>query len=147
MGIKRLPDETKEAVMVLWNLGYSATEVGVSTGMTRNAVIGIAHRNRHKYPPRGNKAGREKLELPALKIVPVPRAGGKKSVKGKDKKLAEDLGPETGTLLVDLDFDQCRFPVHYAKGRHRFCGAKTVKGKSWCTAHHKKVFILRSQYR
>lgn len=48
--------------------------------------------------------------------------------------------PIPGHAILDLEYGQCRFPIATVNQQHRFCGAATQNGASWCKPHRAKVF-------
>lgn len=49
------PQERRERLIVLAAEGWTASEVGIQLGLTRNAVLGYAHRNGIKFPMTARK--------------------------------------------------------------------------------------------
>lgn len=45
-----IPDAVKERAALLWDCGFSASQIAADLGVTKNSVIGLAHR--HGFPPR-----------------------------------------------------------------------------------------------
>lgn len=124
----------------LYGEGHTCSEIARSLGrMTRNAVIGKAHRlglKRRKTPSRPVKAWRP--EPPILELV-------KSDATKRVRKAAS--GDDAGSLkipLLDLQPHHCRWSTH-EEGEHLFCGHDRVEGKSWCKHHAKKAVTRDSE--
>ena len=144
------PELVKE-LKRLWNKGLTTVEIGNRIGMSKNAVVGKAHRlglegrpspiKRDKKvavleqasvneAPQENTENFEELEsssfppeeiLKGEPIVEMP-----KSKKGKRK----------GVQLVDLKPNSCRWPEGDPKDPDFcFCGKECVNGKVYCEEH------------
>lgn len=141
--------------------GNSAGTIGKELGISRNSVIGKAHRM-------GLSLGK-----PAVSIVEIDETAAER--KGRRKSVRKPSAPEIvreaprpirrtyplasypapvepapeppvtfhapvpvdGYDLLDLRAGQCRYAItpHSAKV-HRFCGEAVTPGKSYCVHHH-----------
>lgn len=52
------PQERRERLIFLAAEGWTASEVGIQLGLTRNAILGYAHRNGIKFPMTARKAAK-----------------------------------------------------------------------------------------
>jgi len=134
------PELVKE-LKRLWNKGLTTVEIGNQLGLSKNAVVGKAHR----------------LNLEA-RPSPIKREEVKRAIKEKNKPAAhveeptpevvfetEPLPPEInvhkskkhkGVALVDLKPNSCRWPEGDPKDPHfRFCGEPVAPGKIYCPEH------------
>lgn len=98
----------------LWNQGLSTAEIGRRIGVTKNAVVGKAHRL--LLTPRPSP----------LKRKPGPRIE-KKVVKPK---------------VVQMSGPSCSWPIGHPgdKGFH-FCDERPVQGKPYCATHAQMAYI------
>jgi hypothetical protein len=132
-------EEKLKALNELAVQGYSAAQIAECyPGATRNAVIGMANRNRitlhgtarRRHDP---EARGKVIEMPAKKHSPLK---GKKKNAGPAKVIP--LKPKQGPVkMMDLTNATCRRPLFKsAKGLHPdemfFCGEVTAPESSWC---------------
>ncbi len=137
------PELIKE-LKKLWKKGLTTGEIGRVIGMSKNAVVGKAHRLglesrpspiKREEAPKKEKAPRviKKEVKPAVKKeqpVVLETAEPVKPVK-KTK-----LGKNKGVKLVDLKPTSCRWPEGDPKDPDfHFCGKEAVPGKSYCEEH------------
>ena len=111
-------DERIELLKNLWDSGQSASQIAkeLGEGVTRNAVIGKAHRLGLKSRPSPVKA--DKPEAPA-------------APKRVEKKEAKKL-----VTLLDLTDRMCKWPHgHPGDEDFHFCGKPSEPGMPYCAAH------------
>lgn len=105
----------------LWHAGFSSAEIAkqMGGGLSRNAVIGKSHR-----------LGLVKYRRPKPKVVEKPPA--RKPGLSKPRRLP---APPPGHFdLLDLRFDQCRYPTG-DRAPYMFCGTAIADGFPYCPAH------------
>ena len=128
----------------LWNVkGLSSVEIAREMHLTKNQIIGKAHRlglDQRSSPIKGvtgtgKNYTREKLRrerkaarAKALQTTTAPK--DRLSALGHIRALPP-LSRNPGS--------QCQFIEGEARNRE-FCGARTVEGTSWCPDHHAIVF-------
>ena len=138
------PELIKE-LKKLWKKGLTTGEIGRSIGMSKNAVVGKAHR-----------LGLESRPSPIKREVKIkkekPRTVIKKEVKSAQKVIEAPIESEIeeavkpvkkvktgkikGVKLVDLKPTSCRWPEGDPKDPDfHFCGKEIVPGKSYCEEH------------
>ncbi len=146
-------DDRVELLRKLWGEGHTAAEIAKKLGeVTRNAVIGKAHRL--KLPSRVSpiQAAKKKSAKPAnsnvnaakAKVKPSPVAITPKQTRKtvlKSAKVPPTVSAHntpTGALipLVDLKAGQCRWPSgDPRKEQFGFCGEPSMEGLPYCTNH------------
>lgn len=131
--------------------GIAAAVTAKRIGVTRNAVIGRAHRLGLSSPRQPS------VKLPKASITAI--SAGRKSPATKPTKKpfewmkAEPLPPEPEppaqlVALVDLEPHHCRFPHGDPKQEgFGFCGSQVVEGLSYCASHARKVFVVSNPHR
>jgi len=112
-----------EASAKLWSEGLSASQIASKFGVSRNVVIGIAYRNRDRFPPR------QKRKVARIKREPVRRP----PVRAPEPKTEPEI-PATAydaerithaKLLHELTAGECCWPLNTG-GPYLFCAAETT---------------------
>ena len=125
--------EKVEKLKELWGKGNTASEIAqILGGVTRNAVIGKAHRL--------NLSGK----IQAKKSLSLPTNDNENKIsrknfrRGKFKSLIidKDFEPENPKQLEELDENSCKWPVgHPNEDNFYFCGRTSLKDFSYCKLH------------
>ena len=128
--------EKVEKLKELWGKGNTASEIAqILGGVTRNAVIGKAHRLNlsAKIKTRATTTNNNfKSDQDEFKI---------KSRKGKRNKfksliIEKDFEPENPKQLEELDDNSCKWPIgHPNEKSFYFCGRSSLKDFSYCKLH------------
>lgn len=134
-------DERVALLKKLWGEGKTAAEIAKELGgVTRNAVIGKAHRlklsNRLSPIQQNNKK-------------PVAKAVEEKQ---PPRKIANDPPPMDmkikGVSLAELKEKMCRWPIGDPKDPDfRFCGCQSVAGLPYCGEHAKVAYQAATRNR
>lgn len=114
------------ALRKLWaDKKLSTREMGLRLGRSKNAVIGRANRL--------GLAARAKSRPPK----PVNDKPKRPAYYNWNKR-AEIAGKiyGSGKPLIDLEHDECRWPVGDIENGITFCAAKIKPGKPYCEKHH-----------
>jgi GcrA cell cycle regulator len=139
-------DERVELLKKLWGEGHTAAEIAKKLGqVTRNAVIGKAHRL--KLPSRVSpiKSGQKKKIKAANSNVKAKAANTSSKNKSNKTKASVKMPPtlpKSDTTigdkvpLVDLKASQCRWPNgDPQKDDFGFCARKVMEGLPYCQEH------------
>ena len=103
----------------LWSKGKSTVEIAKELGMSKNSVIGKAHRLELEARPSPIKKKEEAIHVT-------------KTVK---KKTVEKC------KLMDLKNNTCRWPIGDPENEDfHFCGKQTTTGKPYCPEHCKAAY-------
>ena len=150
-------------------LSASQVALRLGNGRTRNAIIGKIDRigmpKRINGGPRAPRPRRTKQRpwipkqqprMPPAEPGEAPMKEPKKPGAGKgirtwvpaanvaSQPLPVQSAPVSlgrSCTIVDLERDECRFPTSpHSIRSHRFCGAPTAAGLSWCPEHAALVF-------
>lgn len=149
-------DEKVKLLVQLWESGQSITQIGKGLGMTRNAVVGKAHRiglakraspivrsdkpaqprpapAPHASPPATPRVSVQMKDEPAAQVVssgPVPAQvhGHAQSQNQLSPQMLAQLNPATGP--------RCKWPIGDPKSSEfDFCDHVALPGKPYCAQH------------
>ena len=128
-------DEKVNKLKELWGKGNTASQVAeIIGGMSRNAVIGKAHRLNLSAKIKPRTAENFKKQ----KIGDDLNDSSKKTRKSKFKSLLieKDFEPENPKQLEELDENSCKWPSgHPNESSFYFCGRTSLKDFSYCKLH------------
>lgn len=120
-------DEKVQELTRLWNEGLTTGEIGKKLGVSKNAVVGKAHRL-------GLKSRPSPIKRPAPK---------KKKAAAKPKQKA---APKQKVTIMDLTGHTCRWPIGDPRddGFH-FCGKHCDIGTPYCKDHASQAYVTSNR--
>jgi GcrA cell cycle regulator len=147
----------------MWGHGYSASEIAKRLGgLTRNAVIGKAHRLKLSSRPspikaegdaalaalssggamQAIKSTRKRVMLRPLPVVPVPSTVTAKAQQSRDAFQSLDIARRTeGIAVTKAGERHCRWPVGDPRSPDfRFCGCAAYEGLPYCIDHARVAY-------
>lgn len=147
----------------MWGNGYSASEIAKHLGgLTRNAVIGKAHRLKLSSRPSpikredettaglagspGNimpvmKSSRKRVMLRPLPVVPIPSTVKSPNKEPYRSSFDTPIKRTEGIAVTKAGDRHCRWPVGDPRSPDfRFCGCTAHEGMPYCVDHARVAY-------
>ena len=120
----------------LWGKGNTASQIAeIIGGITRNAVIGKAHRLNLSAKIKTRTATSNKNFDSSSRDDNIKPRRGRKS-KFNSLIIEKDFEPENPKQLEELDENSCKWPIgHPDEKNFYFCGRSSLKDFSYCKLH------------
>tara|TARA_B100001248_G_scaffold197247_1_gene151740 strand:+ start:825 stop:1328 length:504 start_codon:yes stop_codon:yes gene_type:complete len=129
-------DEKVSKLKELWGKGKTANQIAeIIGGISRNAVIGKAHRLNLSAKIKTRSVASNKNFNDIIENKNFRSNQGRKN-RFKSLIIDKDFEPENPKQLEELDESSCKWPIgHPDEKSFYFCGRKSLKDFSYCKLH------------
>lgn len=126
----------------LWRQGLSTAEIGRRLGISKNAVVGKAHRLELSARPSPIKLRPIPAPMPRPAASPAPQAQMPAPGRLPALTLAPRAAAPVRLVQTGGKASACQWPHgHPGQPGFHFCGEPAAPGKPYCTAHAARAYV------
>ena len=131
-------DEQVEELKRLWDKGLTTGEIGKALGVSKNAVVGKAHRLGLNGRPSPIRRGEDDATaVPAEKESAPAKKNTAKTAAVKKSEEKQKI-----FTVNDLTSSSCRWPIGDPKDEDfHFCGKEALPDKPYCAEHAAIAYV------
>lgn len=120
----------------MWNDGLSTAEIGKRLGISKNAVVGKAHRlHLDSRPSPIKRVGPRPAIIPRQAPHPARQPAHTHSAPAPARE-------PTPPRVVELSSQTCRWPIgHPGDPGFHFCTERAIQGKPYCVEHAAMAYV------
>ena len=141
-------EETIARLRALWAEGHSTAEIGRRMGISKNAVVGKAHRLQLTARPSPIRRGDEAPRRPAPARRPAPTPAAAEPPQGRLAERLEErpASPPLRAVVQPTRSAARSMPCCWPIGEpgnpdFRFCDEPAIAGKPYCDAHAQLAYV------
>ena len=135
-------DEQVEELKRLWDKGLTTGEIGKALGVSKNAVVGKAHRLGLNSRPSPIRRGDEDKAISTEALTQSTPSDKKKAIKGTAAKKTAEKEKNKLFTVNDLTSSSCRWPIGDPKDEDfHFCGKEALPDKPYCAEHAAIAYV------
>jgi GcrA cell cycle regulator len=136
------PDQITELTR-LWGEGLTTSEIGKRLGISKNAVVGKAHRlHLAARPSPIKRTGRPPVFRTAVKLPGAPRPQRVRTANPNPGTATTHAAPPPARWTGEVSNNICKWPIgHPGDTDFHFCTDKALVGKPYCAEHCAQAFV------
>ena len=119
----------------LWDEGLTTAEIGRAIGMSKNAIVGKAHRL--QLPPRPSPI-RQGKSTPS-----APKAANGRKPAAAPVVVMSQVRPRAPVSHPVVGNAACKWPIgHPDEPGFHFCSEHALLGKPYCMEHYRRAYVV-----